>query len=139
MIEACHEAEFDRIIAAGKHDGNGGGRGLGYQCRGAVGSDEDRHLPPHQFVRQLGQLIDPALRVAVFDDDISADDEVGLFERLEKWLSQRGFRRGRPITEISDDRHRVLRARSKRPRRRATDNRDELAPPHTRLRYSGGW
>jgi hypothetical protein len=28
LIKACHEAEFDRIVAAAKHDRNGGGRGL---------------------------------------------------------------------------------------------------------------
>jgi hypothetical protein len=69
--------------------------------------------------------------VAVFDDDVSADDEAGLFERLEKRFPERGFRRGRPITEISNDR--LLRTRRERPSCHGAANYcDEIAPLHAR-------
>src|SRR5262249_2981060 len=72
-------------------------------------------------------------RPTVFDHHVLALDEARFAQASSKCLHQmRGVLR-RPGAEITDHRHRrLLRARRERPRRDdATEQRDELAPPHS--------
>jgi hypothetical protein len=55
---------------------------------------------------------------------------VDIVEKLEKWMQSK-FR------AVTDNGNQLLRARSKRPRRRATDEHDELTPLHVRPPSSG--
>jgi hypothetical protein len=69
---------------------------------------------------------------AVVDRHVLALDIARLFEALAKGTQALGNRLGRSDFEKSDHRHRrLLRARRERPRRRATDERDEFAPLHS--------
>src|SRR5262249_37014436 len=71
-------------------------------------------------------------RPTVFDHHVLALDEARFAQASSKCLHQmRGVLR-RPGAEITDHRHcRLLRARRERPRRRAAQDRDELAAPHS--------
>src|SRR5215212_10031381 len=95
-----------------------------------VCGDQDRNLPSHQLGRQLGHLIVAALRVAVFDGDILADDEAAFFECLEKRFSQWGLCWRRPTAKVADDWRLSLRAPSQRPQGRASENANQFPPSH---------
>src|SRR5262249_43305846 len=69
---------------------------------------------------------------AIFDLGVAAFSEA-LFAQSPTKL---GYKRcmllhGRRIEESNQGHHRLLRARRERPRRRAADERDEFAPPHS--------
>src|SRR5262249_47551823 len=65
-----------------------------------------------------------------FDSHISAVDEPGFAQTLVERRHQMHGVIGRSGTEIADHRHRrLLRMPRKRPSHRATEQRDELAPP----------
>src|SRR5712691_5408914 len=68
----------------------------------------------------------------MFDCDVLAVDVAGFLQTL----AERGFIlvivTSQPGGEVPDHwNRRLLRSRRKRPRRRAADKRDELAPPHS--------
>src|SRR5262249_36296029 len=83
---------------------------------------------------QFRKAIEPAFRPAIFDRDVAALDiarfRQGLAQGGETAAHQIAWRRA---AEKSDHRHRrLLRARCERPRRRrAAEQRDEIAPPHS--------
>src|SRR5262249_25688703 len=73
-----------------------------------------------------------ALRPAIFDCDVLALHEAGLFQALaERGYSVRKRARRRCIEEPDHRHRRLLRARRERPRSRAPEQRDELAPVHS--------
>jgi hypothetical protein len=67
----------------------------------------------------------------VFDRHVLARDIAGLFQALTKAAQAIRDHLSRSVVEESDHRHRrLLRARRERPRGRAAEQRDELAPSH---------
>jgi hypothetical protein len=68
---------------------------------------------------------------AVFDRKILALAIAGFLQALMEASDERRKRIGRGAAEEPDHRHRLLCAHRQRPRRRAADKRDELAPPHS--------
>ena len=68
------------------------------------------------------------LRPAVFDHDVATIDETCFAQALSKSRNQMDARLERAIVkEPNHWNRRLLRARRKRPRRRAAEQRDELA------------
>ena len=91
------------------------------------------HLLGDQIGCQRRQLIELAMRPAIFDLDVLAFDKSCLAEAAPECGGQGGKGLGRGETKIADDRQRLLlRADGERPRgRRAANERDELASPHS--------
>src|SRR5262249_22204321 len=132
--EAADKTEPDRVFADQEYDGNSRGRRLGRKRRGrASGRDNDANLTADQIVRELREAIDAILRPAINDGHVFTFGKADLFQALAECAetARHGIRRS--AIEEPDHRHRwLLRARRDRPRgRRATDERDELAPPHS--------
>ena len=73
--------------------------------------------------------IDPQPKV--FKGDVSTIDEPGLIEALPQDRDERRVGGGRAGAKQANDRQcPLLRPRRERPRRRAAERNDELAPPH---------
>src|SRR5262249_38178253 len=69
---------------------------------------------------------------AVFDRHIAAFDEAGFAQALAKCGGKRSISCWRFTVEKPNHRHRrLLRTRRERPRRRAAEERDEVAPRHS--------
>src|SRR4029077_18520951 len=120
----------DRI----KYDGYRRRRRPSRDCRiRATGSDDYGHLLAYQLNRQHLQLIVFAFGPAIFDGHVPPLDIAGFvqatFECHHEWRE----RFGRSTVEETYHRHRrLLRPRRERPRRRrATEQRDELAAFHS--------
>src|SRR5262249_4104496 len=79
------------------------------------------------------QAIEAVLRPAIFNGHVLAFDVAGLGETLAERVHEESNRSGRLRIEHTHHRHRrLLRAGRERPRRRRTSNeRDELAAPHS--------
>ena len=126
-------AELDRIAAEKEHDRDARGRSLGGGCGRRRNGDDHIDVPCDQIGSHGRQLVVTAFRPVIIDPDVAAVDKAGLAEPVLK--SGHEFRPflGGGGAEKSHHRHRhLLRARSKRPSgRRAADQRDELAPPHS--------
>jgi hypothetical protein len=83
-------------------------------------------------VDQLRQALVPTFRPSEFDRDVPPLDEACLTEALPKGGQHRSVSHRRSAAEISDHRQRLLRPCLQRPcRRRAAEQRDERAPPHS--------
>src|SRR5262249_13699412 len=81
---------------------------------------------------QFRQSVDFIVCPAIFDRHIAALDIAGFAETFMECHHPTRFRR--TTSEISDHRHRaLLRPRRERPRRRAADERDEVAPFHSAI------
>src|SRR5262249_40818179 len=73
-----------------------------------------------------------ALRPMEFNRDVLTLDKAGLTQAAPKRFHKWYVRSGRRAVEESNHRHRrLLRARCEWPSRRAANERDELAPPHS--------
>src|SRR5262249_14209920 len=81
---------------------------------------------------QCRQPVVLAFRPAIFDPQIVADEKASFAQSLaERGQQNILLKVSRSRTEITDGPwRRLLRARRKRPRRRAAKKRDELAAPH---------
>jgi hypothetical protein len=100
------------------------------RCNG-VGRRDHRHLPARQIGGEVGQSIVLLVRPAILDRHGLAFDQAALANAAPKRGHKVGATTGRRGAEHPDHRHgRLLRARRKRPRRRAADERYELAPFH---------
>src|SRR5262245_41043593 len=131
--EARNKAEFERVGASDKDDGNASCRGLGREhCRWPECADRC-HLPLHQIGRHRRKWIIAVCYPAVFDRDVLTFD----IAHLGKTAAECGIElHGNGLAEaaqIPDHRHRcLLRTCRKRPcRRRAAEQRDELAASHS--------
>src|SRR5262245_44433150 len=83
----------------------------------------------NQIVGQGGQSLQMILRPAVFNAQVSALDVAGVRQAATNRSNVLASCFERPGFEIADHRHRrLLRPRWKRPRRRAAEQRDEVAP-----------
>src|SRR5262249_41425201 len=89
---------------------------------------DEVHFDPDQLGRQVGQPVDPTLRISIVDDNILALNPSELVQPLPERVEQgRPIGRGRQPKETYP-RHParlLLRARRERPRSRAADQRDE--------------
>src|SRR5262249_23538895 len=68
-------------------------------------------------------------RPAVFDRYVLAVDIAGFLQALTECSYHRDIPARRCAVEESDHRHQLLRPRRERPRRRASEKRNEIAPP----------
>src|SRR5262249_50858469 len=78
-----------------------------------------------------------ALRPSVFDSDVLTLNITSFIQATSECVQTETVRLRRPGAEIANHRHRPLRARRERPRGRSTEQRDELAAPHS-ITSSGG-
>src|SRR5438132_6046348 len=95
--------------------------------------NDNRHLTAYRIGCEVGQSVDLVLRPAILDRHILALDVAG-FTKVLAECGQISCTIGKRRTaEEPDHRHRrLLRARRERPRsRRAAEQCDELAPPHS--------
>ena len=105
---------------------------LAANTAGAIRGDHG-HLSANQIGRRARQSIDLALGPAVFDRHVLALDIAALLKALAERAQVVCKRDWRSAVEKPNHRHRrLLRARRERPRRRrAAEQRDELAPLHS--------
>src|SRR5262249_24215587 len=129
--EFGRETECDRIAATDEHDRYGRGGSPG-RAQGGNRTDDHGHLPMHQICRECRQAIELVLGPAEFDRYVVAVDEPGFLQAItECRYPVTGFDSRTGVKE-ADPRHRLLlRIRSERPRRRAAEQRYELAPLHS--------
>src|SRR5215471_16188168 len=108
------------------------GRRLGRECgRRRTGRDHG-HLTTNQVGRQCRQPVILILGEAIFKRDVLTLDKACFSQAMTDGGHEVWIVAGRPGTEEPDQRHRrLLRPCRKRPRRRATEQRDELAPSHS--------
>jgi hypothetical protein len=105
---------------------------LGRHYRGVAASGENHaHRTADEIGRQFRQSIESSLRPNIFDADVAVLDIASFVQSLAERGNLVAQHSRRPAAEKPDHRHRrLLRARRERPRRRrATEQRDELAPP----------
>src|SRR5215831_13441068 len=131
--ETGDKARLHGVAARIEDDWDSRGRRLSRLCRGlAATGDNNRNLARNEIVDQLRQALIPTFRPSEFDRDVPPLDEACLTEALPKGGQHRSVGHRRSAAEISDHRHRLLRAHRERPRRRrAAEQRDELAPFHS--------
>src|SRR5262245_64674071 len=132
--EASDKTKPDRVFRDPEDDGDRRGCCFGSQRRrNTSGRDNHGDLPPNQLGRQLRQPIKLILAPTVYDRYVIALDIAGVLEALAKSAQTVLDSLRRSVIKEADHRHRaLLRARRERPRgRRAAEQRDELAPPHS--------
>src|SRR5262249_50703232 len=132
-VEAGHKAKRDRVAATAENDRNCRSRGFGSKRRFRnTGADHDRDTAADQIGCQDRQPFRFVIRPPVFDLHVAALEETNLVEPLAECRQPRCARLRTTRVEISDHRHPLLRPCRERPRdRRATEQRDECAAPHS--------
>src|SRR5262249_3728023 len=132
-IEACHQAELDRVITHTEHDRDRRGRSLSRECSGGrAGRGDHAYSTANEIGRQLWQAIISAFRPAIVDRHVLALDVTGVSEALPERGHELGPFSSEGGIDEADHRHRrLLRARRQRPRRRAAKQGDELAAVHS--------
>src|SRR5262245_42216193 len=93
--------------------------------------DDDVDFEPGKLGRDFGQALAAPVCPAIFDRDRAALDPAEFPEALRECGRSLTFAQGCALTQKADGQQlpRLLRARRERPRRRAAEQRDELAPP----------
>jgi hypothetical protein len=131
-IEACDQAQCDRVATDGEDDWNGYGCGLCCQRPDVIGRKDHIHPVMNQISRKLGKPIVLISRGAIFNSDVLAFNKIGFLQTPTQSRKARRRLLARSNPEISDDRHgRLLRASGERPRcRQATEQRNKFAPLH---------
>src|SRR6516164_2261329 len=128
-VEAGDEAVSDRVAPGRKHDRHRRRCGLRRERGRGVANDE-RYLPTKKVRHQKRQPVSLTLVRTVLNRDVLALDEACFLEALAE--RSHALVRNRSTAEKPDDRHcRLLRVRCERPRRRAAEQRDEIAPLHS--------
>src|SRR5215468_2587385 len=129
--QTCDQAAFQRV-ARRSHDERDALRcALRGADRSGAADYYDIDLRPQQIVDQRAYRFDIITIMAKLVGDVAPFDitEVAhpAHEFLAEWIVARGSR-----PDVPDTRRLawLLRTRRKRPRRRAAEQRDELAPPH---------
>src|SRR5207247_1839078 len=98
----------------------------------AAARDNHGHGTANELGRKHRQPVILIVGPAIFDCHVLALDEAGFVQALTEGRDMSDQRTGRHAAEKTDHRHRLLRARRERPRRRrAADERDELAAFHS--------
>ena len=129
--ETCDEAGTNRVPRQREHDRNDRCHLL---CCGDCGCrrDDDIDFQLDELGRDLGVALTASLRPAILDRDSATLDPSEFVQPLHESGSPWAPGRNRGRAQKPDGRQltRLLRARSERPRRRAAEQRDELAPRH---------
>ena len=97
MVEICHEAGLDWIVAADKDNRNGAGDRLNSRHGNAVGGD-CRHVATNKIARQVRQAVIVIFRVALLDHDVLPVGESRIQQALTKRRQQLGEGLGRRAT-----------------------------------------
>src|SRR6516165_2003669 len=131
-VEARDEPGCGGIVADSEDDRNCPRRLPCGERPSVAGHKQHGYLGANQIGRERRKSIELTLGKAVFDGHVLAFDVAGFLEALQ----ERGYllaqRSARPGAQESDHRHhRLLRPHRHRPRSGATEQRDELAPPHS--------
>src|SRR5262249_22766056 len=131
--EAGDEPKPDRVFVDDKDDGDRRSCRLGRQrWSRASGHRDHRNLSASQIGRQRRQSVDLILGPAVFNHYILTLDNVCRFEALTEYAhTLRHSVRRSGVEEPYHWHRRLLRSRRERPRCRAAEQRDELAPSHS--------
>src|SRR5262245_15441617 len=130
-VEAGNETDLNRIGAGDEDNGNGARYSLRSYRRLAVRSNNG-DLPASQIGCQCWQTIVVTFGPAVFDRHVPTLDIAVFSQTLPKRDQEVCILLGRPSVKKADHRHRgLLPARHERPRHRAAEQGDELAPPHS--------
>src|SRR5262249_20335367 len=130
--KTCHESQPNRVAAHGEKDRNFRCGGLSCQCRRrtARGRD-DSDSPPDKIGCKFRQTTDIIFSPTVFEGHVLTFDIAGLLESLTKFAQDLGVAVKRCRVEHTDHGHLLLRPCRERPRRRrAAEQRDELAALH---------
>src|SRR5262245_31171332 len=102
----------------------------GCGCRGSR-RENDIDLEPNELGRELGVALAAPLRPTILEREGAAFNPAELAQSLSKSRARKALVSRRPRANKTDDwQLRLLRACHCRPRRRAAEQRDELAPPH---------
>jgi energy-coupling factor transporter ATP-binding protein EcfA2 len=134
--EARDEPDANRIANGNHDDGDRLGGVLG--CRHPLRPPryDEVHLEPDQLGRQVGQPVDPILRISIVDDNILALNPPELAQPLPERVEQgRPIGRGRQAKKTYP-RHLsrlLLCTHTHGARDRTTNKRNELPPPHEHL------
>ena len=104
-----------------------------------AGRGDNGHATADEVGHERRQAIVLALQPVVLDRHVLALDVAGFVEAFTERSGKARGGLGRPAADEADHRHRrLLRARRERPRRRrAAEQRDELASPHIRTQAQG--
>src|SRR5262245_3192481 len=131
--DARNETKLDRILTDAEDDRDRRGSGLSRACAGRAARHRDhRHPTTDQIGRQFLHPIVLTLRPAILDRDVLTFHKARFVEPLPERRQEGPEVLKRTETEEPDHRHRrLLRSRGERPRRRAAEQRDELAAPHS--------
>src|SRR5262245_57481620 len=131
-IKALYEASLDRIASCRKYN---------WDCRGGllggfigwVAADGRDHgySAVDEFGGQRGETAIVAARPTKLKRNALAFNEAAILQATPKRFYQMCRLFGRPRTQESNDRQRLLRVHGDRPSRRAAEQRDELAAPHS--------
>src|SRR5262249_36528806 len=132
-VETCYETKGDRVSGADENDWNGRCRRLRREPRvNPPHSSDYGYLSANQVGRKLRQSIVLKVRPTKFDRQISTFDIAIFLQALRERIGHIFRFARRPGAEIADRRRRpLLPTRRDRPRGRAAEQRDELAPPHS--------
>jgi hypothetical protein len=130
-VETRHEPNLDGVGPRLKNNRYCLGRCFGRKRRLRVCCDDHRHPTAHQIGGQRRQSISVVFRRPEFNRHVLTLDIAGLLQAQTERRHQSLCVGQRCASEEADNRHSsLLRARRKRPRRRAAEERDELAALH---------
>jgi hypothetical protein len=126
--EARYEADLNRITRDQEHDGSGGRGRLRRERRSGGGRQYQRYLPADQIGGHRRQSLVAVFRPAVLDADVLMLEEAAVAETLPEGIQRLGTVCRRETAKRTDHRHRrLLRARRKRPCRRAAKQGNQVA------------
>jgi hypothetical protein len=129
--QARHKSAADGIGRVTHDDRDGTRRLLRRPDRSPGPQHENLDLQAHQLGGELGEALVASFRQAPLDGKIRSLSIAKLAHALQQAIVD-GLQRGRPATQKSDPPQPLdlLRAHRERPRRRAAQKRDEVAPLH---------
>src|SRR5262249_22795094 len=127
------QARADRVCRRRQHDRDRRSRLLGYESSICSIGNNDIDLASDELAHGIDKAL-ASLRKAIFDGDSTVFDPAELAQPLNQSGEPQAMRCRGARDKESEGRHYcwVLRPRRKRPRgRRATEQRDEIAAPHS--------
>src|SRR6516162_8860618 len=129
--KACDQTKLDGVFAYAEDDRDRRGRSLGrLSSSGLTGRRDNGVATADEVSHQRRQAIEAAVEPMVLDRHVLALDVAGFAKAFPERDHAGHGTAGRSEVDEADNRHRgLLPPRRKRPRRRAAEQRDELAPP----------
>src|SRR5262249_8065262 len=130
MREALSQSIGDRIYGKRENNRNRSSRILTGLRRSRSIRHDDIYVRAHKLAREPAQLLIRASGIALFDFYVLAFEIARRAQPFSECIELPGLRACLPQKAHARDLCQ-LRARRKRPRRRAAEQRDEVAPPHS--------